>query len=175
MIDSVLTLFKTFVEIIFLRKGPNAIPHSTVLLVVVTAIWFLVGIVGVVIIESYSGAGLFVDLILMIVALGIYATIVNAFGHRQRLLPCITAFLGCSAVISVVLFGSRIVLPLVLTDSETDWMVQIMWLWSIPVEGHIIARSIDRQWVIGFLIAVAVLFAQLQLLSALRPMLGTAT
>jgi len=175
MIHSVLTLFKTFVEIIFLRKGPNAIPHSMVLLVVVTAIWFLVGVVGVVIIESYSGAGLFVDLILMIVGLGIYATVVNVFGHSPRLLPCITALLGCSAVISVVLFGGRLVLPLFLTDSETDWMVQIMWLWSIPVEGHIIARTVDRQWIIGFLIAVAVLFAQLQLLSALRPVLGTAT
>jgi hypothetical protein len=48
----------------------------------------------------------------------------------------------------------------------------LIWLWSIPVEGHIIARTIDRQWVIGFLIALAVLFAQLQLFAVLKPILG---
>ena len=30
-------------------------------------------------------------------------------------------------------------------------------LWSVPVEGHIIARAIDRHWYLG--IAIAVLFS----------------
>jgi hypothetical protein len=175
MIGCVLTLFKIFVEIMLLRKGPNDIPRSTVLLVIVTAIWFLVGVVGVMIIESYTGSDLLVDLVLMIVGLGIYAIVVNVFGHSSRLLSCVTAFLGCSTVFILVLFSGRLVLPMFLSDIDTDWAVQIFWLWSIPVEGHIIARTIDRQWVIGFLIALAVLFAQLQLLYALNPMLGTAT
>jgi len=85
MIGSVLTLFKTLIEIILLRKGPNHIPHSMLLLMVVAAIWFLVGIVAVMVIETYKSASLSIDLILAIAGLGFYAILVNSFGHSARL------------------------------------------------------------------------------------------
>ncbi len=47
-----------------------------------------------------------------------------------------------------------------------------VWLWSIPVEGHIIARTIERRWLLGFMAAFAVLFVQLNLLAVLKPMFG---
>ncbi len=87
---------------------------------------------------------------------------------------CLTAVLGCSIVFSVVLFGERLVLPLLLTENEIDWAVQLIWLWSLPVEGHIIARTVERQWFIGFMIALTVLFTQLQFFAVLKPMLGSA-
>ncbi len=174
MIGSVLTLFRTLVEIILLRKGPDAIPHSSVLFVVIAATWFLVGVVAVLVIDSYTGSGLFTDMILAIVGLVFYALIVNSFGQSSRLIRCFTALLGCSIVFSVILFAGRLILPLLITETETDWAVQLIWLWSIPVEGHIIARTIDRQWVIGFLMALAVLFAQLQLFAFFKPLLGVA-
>ena len=174
MISDVLTLFKTLVEIILLRKGPDAIPHSSMLFVVVAAIWFLVGVVAVMIIDPYKSSSLFIDLILALVGLVFYAVVVNSFGRSPRLVRCFTALLGCSVVFSVILFAGRLVLPLLMTENETEWAVQLIWLWSIPVEGHIIARTIDRQWVIGFLIALAVLFAQLQLFAVLSPVLRPA-
>jgi hypothetical protein len=42
-------------------------------------------------------------------------------------------------------------------------------LWSVPVEGHIIARAIDRQWFVGLFMAVAVFILQLYLYSYLDP------
>jgi len=174
MIGGVLTLFKTLIEIILLRKGPNHIPHSMLLLVVVAGIWLFVGIAALTVIETYKSASLFIDLILAIAGLGFYAILVNSFGHSSRLVRCITALLGCSIVFSIVIYAGRLILPLWITPDETEWAVQSIWLWSIPVEGHIIARTIDRQWVIGFVIALAVLFAQLQLYGVLKPMLGPA-
>ncbi len=174
MISDVLTLFKTFFEIILLRKGPGDIPHSSTLFIVVTAIWFLVGIVAVMIVDTYKSSGLFVDLILAIVGLGIYAIVVNAFGKSERLLRCLTAILGCGIVFSVVLFSVPLVLPFLLTADEIEWAVQVIWFWSIPVEGHILAGTVGRPWLIGFLIALTVLFAQLQLFTVLKPMLGPA-
>ena len=174
MIYGVLTLFKTLFEIILLRKGPNHIPHSMLLLVVVAGIWFLVGIVAMLVIETYESSSLFIDLILAIAGLGFYAVLVNSFGHSSRLVRCFTTLLGCSIVFSVIIYTGRLILPLWITPDETEWAVQLIWLWSIPVEGHIIARTIERQWVIGFVIALAVLFAQLQLYGVLKPMLGPA-
>jgi uncharacterized membrane protein YeaQ/YmgE (transglycosylase-associated protein family) len=172
MISGVLTLFKTLVEIILFRKGPDEIPNSSLLFIVVATIWFLVGVIAVMVVESYKSPDLFVDLILAIVGLVFYAIVVNSFGRSARLVQCFTALLGCSVVFSIVLFAGRTILPMLITEDETGWAVQLIWLWSIPVEGHIIARTIDRQWIIGFLIALAVLFAQLQLFAALKPILG---
>jgi hypothetical protein len=70
--------------------------------------------------------------------------------------------------------AGRVVLPTFLAEDETSWALQLIWFWSIPVEGHIIARTIERQWFFGFLIALAVLFTQLNLFSVLKPMLGPA-
>ena len=167
-----LTLFKTFVEIIFLRKGPDDIPHSSVLFVMVAGIWFLVGILAVMIVESYQSSSFLVDLILAFVGLGIYAIAVNLFGKGARLMRCFTTILGCSIVFSIVQFGGSLAFPLLLGEVEVNWTLLLIWLWSVPVEGHIIARTIERQWIVGFLVAFAVLFVQLNLLAVLKPMLG---
>ena len=174
MIRNVLTLFKTFVEIIFLRKGPGDIPHSPLLFVIVVAIWLLVGIVAVMVVESYQSSSFLIDLILAFVGLGIYAIVVNVFGKYARLIQCFTTILGCGIVFSILQFGGRLAFPLLLAETEVDWLLLLIWLWSIPVEGHIIARTIERQWFIGFLVALAVLFVQLNLLAVLKPMLGSA-
>ena len=175
MICSVLTLFRTFAEMILLRKGPEDLPRSSVLFTIVVFIWIVVGLAAVAVIESYASSGLLMDMALAIIGLAFYAGAIHAFGKSARTLQSFTALLGCSVVFSIVLFGGRLVLPLFLTESEAEMGVQMIWLWSIPVEGHIIARTIDRQWVIGFLIAVAVLFAQLQLYGVIKPMLASAT
>lgn len=170
MIRNVLTLFKTFVEIILLRKGPDDIPHSPVLFVLVAALWFLIGVVALMVIEFYESNSLLIDLILAIVGLGIYAIVVSAFGRGDRIMRCFTTILGCSIVFTIVQIGGSLVFPLLLT--EVEWALLPIWLWSIPVEGHIIARTIERQWFLGFLVAIAVLFVQLNLLAVLKPMLG---
>ena len=45
-------------------------------------------------------------------------------------------------------------------DRLTDMASGLTLLWSIPVEGHIIARAIDRHWYIGILVAIGVFFLQ---------------
>ena len=172
MIRDVLTLFKTFVEIILLRKGPDDIPHSSVLFVMVAAIWFLTGVVAVMLVETYKSSSFLIDLMFAFVGLGIYAIVVNLFGKGERLLRCFTTILGCSIVFSIVQFGGSLVFPSLLAEAEVDLALLLIWLWSIPVEGHIIARIIERQWFVGFLVAFAVLVVQLNLLAVLKPMLG---
>ena len=175
MISSVITLFKTFGLMVLLRKGPQDIPHSSFLLVVVAFFWLVVGLLAVVFVETYKSSGLLIDLTLAITGLGVYAIVVRAFGYGERLTRCFTALLGCSVIFSVALFSARLLLPTVLTENEAGWAVQLIWLWSIPVEGHIIARTIDRLWSIGFLIALTVLIGQLQLYTVIKQMLESVT
>ena len=175
MIGGVLTLFKTLVEIVLLRKGPEALPHSGVLLLIVTAIWIAVGAIGAMIVDTYNGQTLLADLILTSLGFGLYAVVVKVFERSERLLRALTAILGCGAIFGAALFVGRYILTTVLAVEDTPLFSELILLWSILVEGHIIARTIDRQWVIGFLIAVAVLVGQLQVFAVLKPMLETAT
>jgi hypothetical protein len=154
----VITLFKTFLEIILFRRGPESVPHSSALFVIVVAIWLMVGVVGIAAADSYSGSALLVDLILTITAFTLYALL--------------TAILGCGAVFGAALFGSRWLLSIWLGEDQIITAAQLILLWSILVEGHIIAGAIERPRVIGFLIALAVFMAQLQLITLLQPMIA---
>ena len=175
MIGNVLTLFKTLVEIALLRKGPDSLPHSSVLLLIVAAIWLAVGAIGAMIVDTYDGQALLVDLILTTFGFGLYAVVVKVFDRSERLLRALTAILGCGAILGTTLFAGRYVLTTFLAVEETRLLSELILLWSILVEGHIIARSIDRPTVIGFLIALAVLIGQLQIYAVLKPVLESAT
>ena len=172
MIGGVLTLFKTLVGIILLQKGPDELPHSTVLLSFVAGIWVAVGVIGAMIVDTYNGQTLLADLVLTSLGFGLYAVVVKVFERSERLLRALTAILGCGAIFGAALFVGRYILTTVLAVEDTPLFSELILLWSILVEGHIIARTIDRQWVVGFLIALAVLFAQLQLFAVLKPILG---
>ncbi len=175
MIGGVLTLFKTLVEIVLLRKGPEALPHSGVLLLIVTAIWIAVGAIGAMIVDTYNGQTLLVDLILTALGFGLYAVVVKVFDRSERLARALTAILGCGAIFGVALFAGRYVMTTFFAVQEAPLFSELILLWSLFVEGHIIARTIDRQWVIGFLFALGVLIGQLQMFAVLKPMLESAT
>lgn len=167
-----ITLFKTFLEIILFRRGPESVPHSSALFAIVVAIWLMVGVVGIAAADSYSGSALLVDLILTITAFTLYALVINAFGKSERIIRALTAILGCGAVFGAALFGSRWLLSIWLGEDQIITAAQLILLWSILVEGHIIAGAIERPRVIGFLIALAVFMAQLQLITLLQPMIA---
>jgi len=175
MIGGVLTLFKTLVEIMLLQKGPDELPHSTVLLLFVAGLWFAVGAIGAIVVDTYNGQTLLADLVLTAFGFGLYAVVVKVFDRSERLLRALTAILGCGAIFGVALFAGRYILMTYFAAEETPLFSELILLWSILVEGHIIARTIDRQWVIGFLIALAVLIGQLQMFAALKPLLESAT
>ena len=167
-----ITLFKTFIEIILFRRGPESIPHSSALFVIVAAIWLLVGVIGIAASNSYSGSALLVDLVLTITAFTLYALVINAFGKSERIIRALTAILGCGAVFGAALFSSRWLLSTWFDENRIITFAQLILLWSILVEGHIIAGAIERPRVIGFLIALAVFIAQLQLITILKPMIA---
>lgn len=169
MIAGVLPLLKTLSDIMLLRKGPDAIPHSPLLLLVVGAIWLLVGLANVVLDDTYQNISFSVDLTLAAAALAAYAFVIMLAGHGERLVRAFSAILGCSAIFGIVLFVCGETLTTFLDDQQVRSVTTMLWLWSIPVEGHIISRTIDRHWYIGLLIAIVVFLLQLQLIAVIGP------
>jgi hypothetical protein len=95
-----------------------------------------------------------------VVGLACYAAVVVSSGHTPRLLQTVTAILGCGALISFLYLVETVVLGSLLGEPVTTVIAMLIVFWSVPVEGHIIARAINRHWYIGIVIAMAVFVFQ---------------
>jgi len=166
---AVLALFETLFDIIRLRKGPDAIPHSTILLVVIIALWLFAGLATIAMMPELDETDFLISTLTGVIGLTCYAAVITLSGKGARLLQAVTAILGCGAVLSLLFVAGNIFLSPFLSTNLTNIVVTLILLWSIPVEGHIISRTIDRHWYLGIVIAMAVFIFQLVLYSALDP------
>ncbi len=139
---AVLALIETLIDIIRLRKGPDAIPHSTFLLVVIIALWLFAGLL---------------------------MTFLTAELDEQDFVIGTMALLGCGALLSLMFVAGNVFLTPFLSENITNFIVTLILLWTVPVEGHIISRTLDRHWYIGVAIAMAVFVFQLILYSVMNP------
>jgi hypothetical protein len=175
MITDVLTLIATLLDIIRLRKGPDAIPHSPLLLIVVVAAWMFAGAVIITLIAELDQADFVVSMVTGMLGLLTYSIIVVAHQRSARLLPMLTAVLGIGAMLQFLFVAGHVFLTPFLGKNIAALFSYLVLLWSVPVEGHIIARTINREWYIGLLIAITVFFLQVQLSSVFNPAEPVAT
>lgn len=169
MICDVLTLIQTLFDIIRLRKGPEAIPRSPVLLVLIVFAWLSAGALITVLIDELDQTDYIVSVLTGVIALVIYSLVVVLSKNSSRLLQTITAILGCGALLEFMFVAGHIVLSLLISKNLAALVNYMILLWSVPVEGHIIARATNRHWTIGLLIAAAVFMMQVQLGFAINP------
>lgn len=155
-----LALFLTLFDIVRLRKGPEAIPYSWVLCLVVLTLWLLAGFAISLATESIDDQDFLNSTFTGVVALACYAAIVVSSGHTPRLLQTATAILGCGALISFLYLVETVVLGALIGEPVTTLIAMLIVFWSVPVEGHIIARAINRHWYVGIVAAMAVFVFQ---------------
>jgi len=156
----VLPLVRTLFEIVLLRKGPDSIPRSAVLFSMILGLWLLSALVVLALIEQFDESDFLLSLFAGLVGVLCYAAVVVISGHSSRVLQTISAVLGCGALISLAFVAEFVLFTPFLGQSITGIVAQLILLWAVPVEGHIIARAIDRHWYVGILIAISVFVLQ---------------
>jgi hypothetical protein len=164
-----LALFETLFDIIRLRKGPDAIPYSPVVFALTMALWLAAGLVMTIMTPQLRQQDFLIGTVTGLSGLGCYAGIVLLTGNRPRLLQTVTAILGCGAILSLLFVAANVFLSPFLSKNITSLVATLILLWSIPVEGHIIARSISRHWYVGIVAAMGVFIFQLFLYSLVDP------
>ena len=164
-----LALFQTLFGIIRLRNGPDAIPYSWALCLIALTLWLFAGLAMTLMIEGMDDQDFLVGTFTGVAGLACYAAIVVSSGYTPRLLQTVTAILGCGALLSILFIAGRVFLTPLFGENMTNMAVTLILLWSIPVEGHILSRAINRQWYIGIIVAMAVFIFQLYLYSLLNP------
>ena len=155
-----LPLVKTLMEIVLLRKGPDSIPRSAVLLIMIVVLWLFSSLAVLALIEQFDESDFLLGLFTALVGILCYAAVVVISGHSPRVLQTVSAVLGCGALISLAFVAEFVLFTPFLGQSISGIVAQLILLWSVPVEGHIIARAIDRHWYVGILIAISVFVLQ---------------
>ena len=169
MIDIVSALVKTLFDIIRMHKGPDAIPYSPVLFVFVVAAWLVSGLPAYALLSFVSVENFWIDTAIGASGVAVYAVVVSSFGKRERLLQALTALLGCAVLLSLAFVAIYVSMRPFLGENLALVLGYLVILWSIAVDGHIVARTVDQEFYLGLLIAIGVFLMQLQIDIALKP------
>jgi hypothetical protein len=167
-----LALLETILDIIRLRKGPDAIPHSALLLGIVVAFWLFVDVLGGLIVPQFGGLSAS-GLAITVLGLVVFAMMVTLDGKNARMIQMLTAMIGCSAVFGFILtlilavaLRYQQVPPMSLLALLSVWSVT---LFSVVVDGHILSRTLERPRVHGIIAAFMVFAFQFYLSAAFNP------
>ena len=162
-------LIRTLFDITTIRKGPDAIPHSWLLLYMTVVLWFFPLLVAAVLVPTFEGPVILVSVASWGISLLVFAAVIVLAGFKARLLQSITAIIGCGALIFVAQVAGLVLLLPFTGPLIAQIVVFLLLFWSIYVKGHIIAATIDRQWYIGFVVAIGVFLLQYAFSMAVTP------
>ena len=160
---------KTLLEIVMIRKGPDAIPYSWLLLNTATAMWFLPLLIAALLVPGFGAAAVAVSTASWALSLVCFASVIVLAGYGNRTLQSLTAIIGCGAIIFFAQVTSLLLLSLVLGAAVAQIAVYLLLFWSIYVKGHIVSRAINRDWYVGLVVAIAVFLLQYAFSMAVSP------
>ncbi len=143
-----------------LRKGPEQVPNSWLVFLFSLMLMLFASFVAATLInlgEDYSHLLTFVTNLL---GIGIYAAVLLASGFIRRFLPILSAIIACGSILSLLFVAAYVMLNPFLGDNFAVIIATLIIIWSVPVEGHIIARGIERHWYVGIVIAMIVFTLQ---------------
>jgi len=168
-IPAVQALIRTLFDILMMRKGPDSIPHSWLLFYASVLLWFFPLLVASVLVPNFRGAVVAVSVASWIVSLVCYALVIVLAGFKSRSVQALTAVIGCGALIFLAQVAGLVFLTPFLGTMLAQIVIYLLLFWSVQVKGHIIARTIDREWYVGFLIAIGVFVLQYAFSTAVTP------
>ncbi len=154
-------ILKAFFDVILLRKGPEDIPRSALLLALVIGLAIVVNMLFDVMIETAYETDFSLEIATEIVKITSYVIVLMMFGLMNRLMQTMTALIGCNAILGILSIGVLMLaqpLGIAELDGVLAWLV-IFWL--ILVEGHIISRAVKLHLVTGIAMAVVIFVLQL--------------
>ena len=164
-----LPLIRTLFDIALLRKGPESIPRSGVLLLMSLVLWVVAAVAFTSLIENADGADVRRELLNFVLAMSCYYAVLVSSGHSERILQTLTALIGCGALMALCFTAALVSIGQLAGQAFISMLAILYLIWSMSVEGHIIARAIDRVFYIGVLIAFAIFVFQYAALNLILP------
>ena len=160
-------LLRTFFEIILLRKGPESLPASWLVFGFAIVLMELSSLVAATLVDLGEDHSLVLSFLTGLVGMAIYASILFVTRFPHRLLQTLSAIVACGSILIFLFVAVNVTLsPLLGQDLARDISALVIF-WSVPVEGHIIARAIGQHWYLGIAIAMGIFIVQFAFSSAM--------
>jgi len=143
-----------------LRRGPEQVPDSWLVFLFALVLMQFASFVAATLIdlgENYSHA---LTLITNLLGMAIYSAVLFLTGHLRRFVPIMSAVIACGSILTLLFVAAYVLLNPFLGGDIAVVIATLIIIWSIPVEGHIIARGIEQHWYIGIVIAMTVFITQ---------------
>ena len=155
-----LRLLQTFVDIALWRKGPQDLPASTALALMVLFTYVVLEFIGVQMFDLSLGAAVVFICVDVLMISGWLWLVLLFFGRRQRFVQTITATLGVGVMILVLDIAIRALqIGLGLgNDLANNWLL-LRFLIIALVMGRIFMLALDRGLVTGMALTVAIIYS----------------
>ena len=154
-------ILKAFIDIFLLRRGPDDLPKSSLVLALAIGLSIVVNFLFYAIIESQYATDLFLEFATELVKIASYIIVLLLFGLISRIMQTMTAIIACNAILGLLLTVLLILFQPVMNKEIDAAFAGLITFWLILVEGHIISRAVQLHRVTGIAIAVVIFILQL--------------
>ena len=140
-------LIRLFSQIALLRRGPQDVPASPVLLTVTVAVYFVINVAVTAILPPDDGPVVARSLLDVAFMLVWYFLLLKVVGKSERILQTTTAVFGFQAVLSPVLVASGWLIRRFQQDAV--WQVPAsliglaLLIWYIAANGHVVKAALE--------------------------------
>lgn len=162
-------LLKTLFDITLLRRGPEDLPFSWLVLYLCVGLWLLALFATLVMLTNFAARDAWIAIGGAIAGIACYVVILTVLGFSGRLLQTISALIGCGALISFAMLALLVLMTPFVGPNIANLAAFLLLVWSVPVKGHIMARAIDRHWYAGIAIALSIFLLQIAFTQAMTP------
>jgi hypothetical protein len=156
-------LLRTFFDIIRLRKGPEHLPDSVLVLLYALGLFGFAMFVSTALIEPITGSGtntLPQSVAVSMMGYVLYWIVLAVTGYARRVIPTIASVMACGSILTVLMVAAFVMLNPFLGANFASIVAWLILMWSVPVKGHIIARAIGQHWYIGIAISGTIYIMQ---------------
>lgn len=157
-------------DICRLRRGPQDLPHSPQLLLIVCA--FILGLQLLAAqLSGMDGGTLASGVLSLVFNFGVLYTLLSLRGMSARFIQTALALICCALFFSVMsllialVFGAPPQSPEQMTPQQLVLVMVALSIlvWKVVVDGHILRHSLNVPFIVGFAIAVLWLIAEVAL------------
>ena len=156
-------LLKTFLDILLLRKGPESLPHSPFLFGAMLLLSLGVSALATAVLAPGENPRHDLTLLINGIGLAYFFVLLLLTGRLSRFIQTGTALLGVDFLLTAFVVVFSVFVGAVTDPRSALILAVLISLWSVPVQGHIISKAIDCNWIIGFALALSV-FIMLQII-----------
>ena len=166
-----LPLIRILFDICLLKKGPEDIPYSQLILYMCFGLWIASLLATTILLQDFDSIDAWIGLASGVLGLFAYLVTLSVSGHGSRAVQLLSALTGAGALILFAMLAVLVLLSPFLGPKIANIAAILVMFWSIPVEGHIIARAIERHWYIGIVIAMMIFILQFVFTSTIASIL----